>query len=348
MDAIHKLGYSMIIARQDQMHEAYRRYHKNVHLIIGDAPPDCIYNSHCVYADFDDGSIQKTPVPPPNATHLNMPIWKLFTTNWWSHPAEPLRGPFTLSPEPYELWPPGRDAGKENFYLGYTVEPSCMDTPYAPHGQRPRQAYIFGKYLGYFLLKDYILWDEKGGMKRSVDDDFYLDFSQKENVTFLAGHFTLSQVPEGFTDPPRGIIQHERLSRSEFQKIIANSRVMIGLGNPLLSPTPYEALCLGIPFINPIRRLDKNDLDNKQTWIGQHDALIYGGLDEPYVYHVEAGDREGFRAALRKAMSTPIERYIPPHMSSSAFLGRMKTLLETDWRPIANKQMQITGYKHHS
>ncbi|KIO19857.1 hypothetical protein M407DRAFT_143379 [Tulasnella calospora MUT 4182] len=130
--------------------------------------------------------------------------------------------------------------------------------------------------------------------------------------------------------------------------MIANSRVMIGLGNPFLSPTPYEALCLGIPFINPFRRLDKNDPNNKSGWFGQHDALIHGGLDEPHVYHVEVGDREGFRAALRKAMSTPIERYIPPHMRSSAFLGRMKTLLETDWRPIAKKQMQIVGYKYNS
>ncbi|KIO19856.1 glycosyltransferase family 18 protein, partial [Tulasnella calospora MUT 4182] len=233
-------------------------------------------------------------------------------------------------------------------YLGYSVEPSCMDTPYVPLGERPLQAYVFGKYLGYFMLKDYILWDEKGGMEGSMYDDFYLDFSQKENVTFLAGQFNLHGQPGNYTEPPRGIIQHERLPRTEFQKIIANSRVMFGLGNPLLSPTPYEALCLGIPFINPVRRWDKTDLNNKMAWTGQHDALIYEGLDEPYVYHVELGDREGFRAALRKAMSTPIERYIPPHMTSSAFLGRMKTLLETDWRPVAKTQMQVVGYKYQT
>ncbi|KIO19858.1 hypothetical protein M407DRAFT_11189 [Tulasnella calospora MUT 4182] len=251
MDAIYKLGYSMIIARPEHLNDAHRRYHKNVHLVIWEAADDCIYNPHCVYADFEDGSSERILVPSPNATHLNMPIWKPFHPSWWNNPVEPLTGPFTLSPEPYELWPPGRNAGKENFYLGYTVEPSCMDTPYVPHEERPRQAYIFGKYLGYFLLKEYTLWDEMGGMKGSLDDDFYLDFSQKENVTFLAGHLSLSQVPAGFTDPPRGIIQHERLSRPEFQKMIANSRVMIGLSNPFLSPTPYEALCLGIPSSVP-------------------------------------------------------------------------------------------------
>lgn len=192
MDAIYKLGYSMIIARPEHLNDAHRRYHKNVHLVIWEAADDCIYNPHCVYADFEDGSSERILVPSPNATHLNMPIWKPFHPSWWNNPVEPLTGPFTLSPEPYELWPPGRNAGKENFYLGYTVEPSCMDTPYVPHEERPRQAYIFGKYLGYFLLKEYTLWDERGGMKGSLDDDFYLDFSQKENVTFLAGSSNMS------------------------------------------------------------------------------------------------------------------------------------------------------------
>lgn len=235
-------------------------------------------------------------------------VRKVFYPNWWNQPAEPLGGPFTLSPEPYGIWPSPWNGGRDNFYLGYTVEPSCMDTPYIPPAQRPRQAYVFGKSLHYFGSPAYILFEEIGGIEASINDDFYVEFSQKENVTFLAGHFSLSDAPEGYTSPPRGIIQHERLPRPEFQKVVSNSRVMIGLGNPLLSPTPYEALCLGIPFINPFRPADKNDPKNKMKWEAQHDAFVYEGLDEPYVYHVRVGDREGFKAALRKAMSTPIER----------------------------------------
>ncbi|KAG8943762.1 hypothetical protein FRC04_002517 [Tulasnella sp. 424] len=347
IDAIYKLGYSMLIATPEELYDFYRRHHRNVHLVIRDSevPYDDLYNTTYVYADIGENSINSIPVPPPNATNLNLPIWKVFHPMWWNQPFGPLGGPFTLSPEPYEIWPSGWNGGKDNFYLGYTVEPSCMNTPYIPHAQRPRQAYIFGKYLGYFGLKDYTLYDEKGGLEASINDDFYVDFAQKENITFLAGHFSLFQVPDGYKDPPRGIVQHERLPRPEFQKTVSNSRVMIGLGNPLLSPTPYEALCLGIPFINPVRRHDPN---NKMMWEGQHPALIYGGLDEPYVYHVQLGDREEYKAALRKAMSTPIDRYIPPRMRSSAFLGRMQTLLETDWRPVAKKQMQLLGYTYHS
>ena len=142
-----------------------------------------------------------------------------------------------------------------------------------------------------------------------MNDDFYLKFSKEGNVEFLAGRFSLEGAPsKNYTKPPPGIVQHGRLLRPEFQKVVANSRVMFGLGNPKLSPTPYEALCLGIPFINTVRRWDRSDLNNKMGWIGQHDAMIYGGLDEPYVYHVEVGDRDAFRSALKRAMSTPIGR----------------------------------------
>jgi hypothetical protein len=32
------------------------------------------------------------------------------------------------------------------------------------------------------------------------------------------------------------------------------SKVMLGVGNPWWSPSPYHALCAGVPFINPVRR----------------------------------------------------------------------------------------------
>lgn len=39
-----------------------------------------------------------------------------------------------------------------------------------------------------------------------------------------------------------------------------------GIGLPLVSPTPYEALCMGIPFINPIINWLTWDIDNQSGW----------------------------------------------------------------------------------
>lgn len=109
-------------------------------------------------------------------------------------------------------------------------------------------------------------------------------------------------------NPPEGILELPHLNRTEFQKTLANSRVVVGLGEPALSPTPWEALCLGVPFINPVSGWDPNDPEDRARWGVQQEGLTRHGLDEPYVYHVKCGDQEGFEKAVRKAMDTPIER----------------------------------------
>ncbi|KAF8290534.1 hypothetical protein DL93DRAFT_1086859 [Clavulina sp. PMI_390] len=42
------------------------------------------------------------------------------------------------------------------------------------------------------------------------------------------------------------------LDRPDFMREIARSVALLGVGRPAISPTPYQALCLGVPFINPI------------------------------------------------------------------------------------------------
>jgi hypothetical protein len=95
------------------------------------------------------------------------------------------------------------------------------------------------------------------------------------------------------------------------------------------SPTAYDALCLGVPFINPIlgvraishlfiylyhprtyscAQWDKNKPTDKTRWNSQHNTLK--ALDPPYVYNVFKNDKEGFVNAVVQATSTPIERYV--------------------------------------
>ncbi|KAG9025818.1 hypothetical protein FS837_004813 [Tulasnella sp. UAMH 9824] len=345
MDAMHALGYTLLLV-QDRPHlyELWRRHYGSVQLIIWEdtdwgAKP-CLRNSTCVYAP----NTLDLPVPPPNSTHLNIPIWKVFIANWWNGSSPPLGGPFTLSPEPYNRWPKGNSGGKDNFYTGYSLERTCLKTPFTPHAERPRQAYVFAKFLKFFVMPGYILEDPQGVAGYQLNDDFYANLGKTDNITWL-GQFKLEGMPkEPAPHPPPGITQVERMERPAFQRLVGQSRVLLGIGRPGLSPTPYEALCLGVPFINPIKRWDPKDPENRDKWEAQHDGLVFTGVDEPYVYHVKIGDRDGVARAVRKAMETPIERFIPPHMKMSALIDRMKVLLETDWRPVAQVQMETIKY----
>lgn len=79
------------------------------------------------------------------------------------------------------------------------------------------------------------------------------------------------------------------------------------------SPTPYEALCLGTPFINPIHSWDPSDPSNRLSWSAQHELLKFE--DPPYVYNVKKGDLEGFVDAVRRAVENPLgDRWVLERM----------------------------------
>lgn len=262
--------------------------------------------------------------------------------HFWNGPMGPLGRPFTVVPEPYHLWNSFSEREGKNVYIGYSVERTCMKTPYVQYSERPRQAYILAKVLSYFQLPDYLLSDPSGNNATHLTDDFYAKLAEEIDMKWIAS-IRNDVKPEGSLPPP-GITQLERLDRPAFQRKIAQSRLVLGIGRPALSPTPYEALCLGVPFINTIHGWDRNDPENRTKWWGQHDALSHLDLHEPYVYHVKMRDREGLKRAVKSAMDTPIPRYIPPRMKMSAVVDRVKDFLETDWRPTAKRQMEVLNY----
>ncbi|KAG9006570.1 hypothetical protein FRB94_000587 [Tulasnella sp. JGI-2019a] len=336
MDALHALGYSMLIPKDKMdIYSMWQEYHDQVQLIVwnrGEAM-DCLFNTSCVQANPD------APLFAPNATHLNIPLWKIFNMHFWNGPDHPLGSPFTLSPEDYSMWTP-RSGGHDNYYLGYSLERTCTKIPFIPHDSRTRQAYVFAKGLRYFVTDKYILKpsDDDDDIERIRKEKFYANLSVDANITFVG---KMNHDARGILDaPPSGIIVLDSITnRTTFQTAVANSRVLMGIGNPPLSPTPWEALCMGVPFINPMRSWDHKHPEDRSRWTAQQDGILYMGLEEPYVYHVKPGDRVGLEATIRKAMDTPIERYIPPHMKMSALIERTRRLVETDWRPEARKQL---------
>lgn len=73
MNVLHALGYSMIIATSKRdVDVIWTQYHQSVELVLwqGDySGKACMENSTCVHTD------PRIPVPPPNSTHLNIPLW---------------------------------------------------------------------------------------------------------------------------------------------------------------------------------------------------------------------------------------------------------------------------------
>lgn len=53
-------------------------------------------------------------------------------------------------------------------------------------------------------------------------------------------------------DPGHGVINFGSQSAEDFMAHVGLSKAMVGVGNPFWSPSPYNALCQGVPFINPV------------------------------------------------------------------------------------------------
>ncbi|KAL0952646.1 hypothetical protein HGRIS_006890 [Hohenbuehelia grisea] len=296
---LQEMGYTTLFApRNEEMAGTYRRYPALIKAVIleGSDSEQCFNNPRCI----------KTATHP-----LGVPAWKMFSFHFWTGSSHPLGNAWTLSPENFPVLSPGNS--KDNFYLGYSIERQCMKIPITPSQQRPMQGYVFAKQISYFYDRQFawpgMLWEPPFELKL---------FAGMRNDTDYA-----SEIPEGITN--LGI-----LPKRDFYEQLGKSRVLIGVGKPTLSPSPYDALCMGVPFINPILDWSKDHPDDRARWSAQHDTLKYE--DPPYVYNVKKGDEDGLWEAVRQALDNPIDRYIIPAMRMDALKARLSVLVESDWR----------------
>lgn len=203
-----------------------------------------ILNDNVVFECFEDTKTCVKSRENPGG----IPIWKVFTFHFWADANHPLGPKWTLAPEDYK----SVFGDKGNTYLGYSVEPSCLTQEFIPHADRPRgQVYAMAKRLSYFAAQPDRAWPPSfytmarkkvqtpGGLHFVIGAANDTDFANQYGVT----------IPHL---PAEDVHNLGLLDRTRFMAEVAKSRVLVGVGRPALSPTPYQALCLGVPFINPI------------------------------------------------------------------------------------------------
>ena len=142
------------------------------------------------------------------------------------------------------------------------MEPSCLSQPFIQHVDREKRGYIMTKRL-FFLEED---------RERAWPPHYFEVASNATGIHFIMGANDDVNGPKPVL--PQGVKNHGFLSQSAFVNTLSRSQVLIGIGRPVAfvnspqrhantvllisdpsycrSPTPYEALCLGVPFINPV------------------------------------------------------------------------------------------------
>jgi len=117
--------------------------------------------------------------------------------------------------------------------------------------ERNNQVWILMKQLTY-VYNEQFAWNQS-----------YFALASKELKLDFVGGWQIDQRYGGwdpllkgemkdFEDRKNGVVNLGRLNPIEFMQQVGRSKVMIGVGSPWWSPSPYNALCQGVPFINPV------------------------------------------------------------------------------------------------
>ncbi|KAJ7117568.1 hypothetical protein C8R44DRAFT_626624, partial [Mycena epipterygia] len=205
--------------------------------------------------------------------------------------------------------------------LGYSIEHACALTEFVPVASRPNQAWILAKLLSYFSPEKTPPWTAEN----------YDAAAKLTSVQYALG----ARIDEGQTEAPPGLVlpteyvNHGKAEKAVFMSRLAQSKVLIGIGNPIASPTPWDALCLGVPFINPLDNWNRDHPEDSTKWHGQHSFLSM--LGKPYIYNVRRGDHESFVHAIQEALANPIGPCVPERMRISVVERRLDEIVNHDW-----------------
>ena len=125
----------------------------------------------------------------------------------------------------------------ENFHLGYSIEPTCRRLPYVSPSQRldPPQAYLLAKGADYL----------KAGPRFSWDLPFLASLQKSLGISVVAGMRESKGISDQFKQ--LGLTDVGIMNKVKFYEMLAMSFVMIGVGQPRISPSPWDALCMGTP-----------------------------------------------------------------------------------------------------
>ncbi|WVQ75714.1 hypothetical protein IAR50_005344 [Cryptococcus sp. DSM 104548] len=254
-----------------------------------------------------------------------IPAWRMLAFWYWDTPGNPLGPKFTLSPSPLN----------DNHFLSYSIEPTCLRLPFIPPADRPKhpKAYLLAKQVHYLnpLLKNEN--DPNGTFAWTLPA---LSGLQAEfNISVVGGmrdddKNTTRMVEES------GIRNLGHLGVVQFYEALSQSFVLVGVGQPRISPSPWDALCMGVPFINPILAWDENDPTNRTKWHTQQWHMTH--MNPPYVYPTQAHNLTALSHSISQALDNPLQdRYIPKHMKFEWVTRRMGEVVEMDWEGVGRE-----------
>ncbi len=123
----------------------------------------------------------------------------------------------------------------------------------------------------------------------------------------IQGGFHLHVACKSASFNAPGVINHGYLTPLRFIHLLRNMSFIIGVGEPLDSPTPLEAIANGAAFLNPFKKVTVRQ--GGYTVHSQHQGLKTLGM--PYVYNVDLDNITDVLSAAERAVRNRFHSFIP-------------------------------------
>jgi hypothetical protein len=132
------------------------------------------------------------------------------------------------------------------------MEPDAAQINVIPWNERPYRAYVLGKHVTFFYKdRAHVAW-EFDFYKRALEQlrkrwpsfEFVSSFKDERSEE--------DQKKEGPLPIPEGIRNLSHLNATQFDHELSISRMLVGIGWPTASPSPYRAFARGVPFLSPV------------------------------------------------------------------------------------------------
>ncbi|CAK9779458.1 hypothetical protein CC85DRAFT_294318 [Cutaneotrichosporon oleaginosum] len=310
----------------------------SVHAYLTDANAAvrCLLDPRCVrpadYVPHKNASLRFPDAPDDDVGVL--PAWRVFGVHFWGarpqtwqgtqHPCRdwgqcgdeewayhPLGNKWVLTPYAY----PGHTQ------IAMSVEQACSALPPTPRSERAAAD-------GVLILAKLPLYFHLGWFKETLHAlGRVRDAIAPTKLWTTANSNDIDKFPL-----PDALTQLGKHDPEEYARLLARSKVLLGVGFPVISPTPYEALCRGVPVVLPYSHHEKPTPDGWNMyhgWSYQHGPVM--ALGEPYAYSYNVHDPDDLVDKLLRALRTPIEPFIPPEMTTAAVYARVREVLTHDW-----------------
>ncbi|KAF7301224.1 hypothetical protein MIND_00687200 [Mycena indigotica] len=168
-----------------------------------------------------------------------IPGYKIISFYFWPFPRHPLGPRWIISPEPFAMHTRA-EIQSNNTYLGYSIEKTCRSTRFMFNKERPSnppQAWVLAKLMNYFSdpKKDFA-WSKE--IMDAVADQTGVKFGMAVRFPDDSSDQAMSEEDKQrsplFLPEPTHYVNHVRLKQEVFMKELAQSRVLLGIGNPLM------------------------------------------------------------------------------------------------------------------